>query len=283
MSTHPGLSPSLWKFSEERMLMLNGHRLKASTADADGYYDVALAALGVPTRAGIFYNVEPIMHCLQDRSSRFNLMLREGYLYGHRDHPIIRSKDQLDLLTDIRHEFASHHFKSVYSGPIIPAQEWNGPADAYIIAGKIKPIGSYKNDLIENLEDPNINTTFSLRSLCREWQDRNSGVTYRDVRILVTFDWVTAPGFEHAATRYLPGNESFSMEISPEEFIAHCQKKGTGLESYTDTELRKVFNMTDIYSGDQTYRQASSKHILIDGFGDRQSLVHKLMQLKKHC
>lgn len=272
MSTANNSAPAVWKFSIEIQPVIDGYNLKASRPDAQGYFPVNVAALGIPTRAEMVYNVPPFLKCMQDPDTRFNIMLREGYLYGHADHPKVIDKKDLPLLMDIDHQKASHHFRSVYAGNILP----NG---AHLICADVKPWGPYKQELTENLLDPNMNTSFSVRSLCKEYLDRVDGKIHRDVQILITFDWVTGPGFANACTRYTPnvGTESFSIDVTPEDFFT---PQGVACEGYSTTELMKAFGITTIPmgTGRANYFRGRGYRHFIDSTGTRRSLVHHFLK-----
>lgn len=274
MAVPTNTGPATWKFIVEIAPTIGGHTLKASKPDADGYFDVVLAAIGVPTRSGLIYEPEPFLECMQSMQSKFNIMLRDGQLYGHCDHPEVRGKEDIPKLLDVRMEKASHHIRSVFAGPVLD----NG---ARLICGKIKPFGPYKQELTENLLDPNMNTAFSLRSLCKEWVDNRDGRVHRAVKVLVTFDWVGAGGYEQAATRYAPSMESLAISVNAQDFMGGAT--GIAMENIGySNEIAAAFGISKLELANELgmYQRGIGSRTFMDDSGTKRSLVHQMLLSK---
>jgi len=262
-------------FVVETMDTMDGKKLKALKPDADGYYkDVPLMVLGVPTLNDFFYNPEPTIKCITDPTSRFNMMLKAGSLYGECDHPPVRTKEDLTRLMEIHKKTESHHFRKVHTATEALA---NG---GVLIMGDLKPSGPYGPYLKESLENPHENTSFSVRSLCQETVNPSTGQRIRDIQILVTFDYVHSGGFKEASKRYSPATES--LELNPEDFPICNTAAGMESSIISDTEFVQLFGTKHI----RITRSATpidAKYIpghktFIGEDGNRHSLHHALLR-----
>jgi hypothetical protein len=194
---------------------------------------------------------------MRDPDSRFNICLRDGNLFGEWGHPVIRDQKDMDRLLQIDEKYISHVFNRIWvdDKPIM----LHG-IEGFPIRAVIKPCGPYGDVLEKSLRDPQINTSFSIRSLCTPATGPKREYEYRQVQIVVTFDAVHAPGFEMATKRYnVPGNESFgigrsnsSMRDSDTEVsratLENAVKSHAGMESnmmLTDIDIRRIYDDKD--------------------------------------
>lgn len=261
------MQPS-WKFVVESMPIMDGRELKGLVPDADGYYhDIPLMGLGTSARSGIYYNPTPIIKAITTPQSAFHMKLTEGSLFGCINHPPTLKKEDIPLLLEIDQKEVSHHFKKIYSATT--------GSDTGLILGCLRPWGPYGAYLETSLRDPHVNTSFSVRSLCKQYVDPNTRKMCRDIEILVTFDWVNAPGYKEASKRYVPAQESYSIDIIPEEFIAAVEV--CGCESIKDSDLMRVFGMSQIEIGNIRGEYRSGKKTFLGEDGNRHSLVHALL------
>lgn len=255
-------------FIVETLAVLDGKKLKSLTPDKDGYYDVPITVLGAPTRRNVIYRPESVLSQITDNKSAFNMILRHGNLYGEYGHPITKDVERTATVDE---KCVSHHFKAIYLGEDLKNQ-------GQLIMGKVKPHGPYGQYVKENFEDGNMNTAFSLRTLCSRSFDRN-GMEIRDVKMLVTFDYVGCPGYEKAAKRYAPGNESFTQEIevTPRDFY---RPDGTiAMESFTDERIIELFGGSSVKINERVVglHYPGEKSILAND-GMKRSLMHSMLQ-----
>jgi hypothetical protein len=270
MMTQPN---SKFYFVVESMEVADGRKLRAMTPDEDGYYhNVPLMMLGVPTLNGTLYDSKCIVDCITNPSSRFNIMLTSGTLYGEYDHPEFRGKEDIPRLLNIRRQFESHHIKKVSTV--------NTNEGHTLIVGSIKPTGPYGKYLDEDFRDPNRNTAFSVRSLCEEQRDPKSGSVIRKIRILVTFDAVSSPGFKQASKRYTPAVEK--LELSPEDFPTYVDGVGNESSIITDKEFNSLFGAKAIriikYKQDITGDVLAGRLYYMDAYGEKRSILHSLLK-----
>ena len=263
-------------FVVETATIMDNARLRALEPNKDGYYTVPLMVMGAKTLNGIHYRIDPIQRCITDPTSRFNIMLTDGKLYGEYDHPPVVDKKDIPRLLEIYQKCKSHHIRKVWSHPT-PLS--NG---GILLMGEIKPDGPWGQYLEDNLRDPNMNTSFSIRSLCEEHRDVRTREIYRDVQILVTFDNIGAGGFKEACKRMSPANES--LVVGPEDFIGSANDLKTAMESFTitDREFINLFGAKTIRIASQSmdvtglYHPGSKSFIGDDG--NKHSLVHQLLR-----
>lgn len=206
--------------------------------DADGYYmDVPVAVLGTVSQNQTYYDVGAFAEQLTSPKTFIHKVLTRGKLYGEWGHPKIlgmSNQEAVDRLSYIDEDKHSHHIKAINTGEVLSD-------GGRLVLATLKPTGPYKQSLQDNLEDPVMNTSFSLRAITTAEQKGN--VSYRVMRKLVTFDAVGAGGYDEASKAYSPALESFDVTITPTGRVMLTQ---VSLESYTDTELSEIFGTDDI-------------------------------------
>ena len=242
--------PNSLKFSCATLPSANGYAIKGLTPDENGCYDVVLGCVGAPTRANVIYEPESLVGCMKDPESRFNICLRDGNLFGEWGHPVIKDRKDMDRLMQIDEHYISHVFTKIWidEKPITIKG-----VEGYPIRAKVKPCGPYGEVLEKSLRDPNINTAFSIRSLCFPSSGPRRDCEYRKVQVVVTFDAVNAPGFEMATKRYnTPGMESFEMQVNREE-LSRGIIAIKGMEScmITEQDLHRIFNEKEYKLNDE--------------------------------
>ena len=265
-------------FSVE-VLEYDDHRhLGVPKADEYGYYTLPIGALNARSRNQCYYDTKSIYDQIMQPTSPFNMMITQGHLYGEYGHP---EKDApIDRIEEISEKSRSHHIRKVYCGE----ERQDGSIPIY---GVIKPCGPYGHMLEESIQNKWENTAFSLRSLMKYTWDAKRNAQYRTIVRLVTFDYVGAPGFLQASKRYAPGNESFTREISIDEFFNENGSRVTNstgsvaFESFSNEELAKLFNIKNISLGSIR----NGKYLLgtgtyINSKGEYRSLLHDLLLRK---
>lgn len=228
----------------EAMIIGNkGRSLKALTPDESGYFrKFPLMALGIPTRNHTYYDVPSLMRQINDPSTAFNKRLTGSQLYGECGHPYIVGLPQelaLARLAHIEEKNWSHQFGGIYTDD----KQLEGGGK--LLLGDIKPTGAtYGAALDQNLRDPTLNTGFSLRAITDARLTK--GVSWRNFKNLITFDWVGAGGFEQAS-KLFASTESFSafdINVVPLKNVAIFEQ--ISIECFTDTELNEYFGASKI-------------------------------------
>lgn len=226
-------------FSISTEMEMEGRQLKAVKPNKDGIYEgIPLAVLGCKSRNNVTYETDSVISCLTDGSGRFASNVATGDMEGEWGHPFLHGDATLDRLLYIDRTRLSHYFTKVYG---------KKTDDGLImIYGDVKPFGPYGQYLKESFEDPNRNTSFSLRSAAVKTGVSN-GVTNKKMLALITFDAVDGPGFLKASKRFRDpdvATESLGLDLDPyrgydveipvdREKFMHAQEslKTAGLES----------------------------------------------------
>lgn len=208
--------------------MEDGGALRAVTPDETGIYrNVPVMVLGEYSRNGDWYDPEAAKKAMTNPKTRFACNIHDGNQEGEWGHPF--DKDNLKRMVYIDRTRTSHfisglRFKPTDKGRIV----------VYADIGPFKPYGDC---LKESFENPNRNTSFSLRALS---QKINNDPHKRAIRIMVTFDAVDGPGFRQASKRYI---DSSTEDFSINEFMEAMNSEANlfSTESITDQEIQDIF------------------------------------------
>lgn len=192
--------------------------------DENGYYNVILGGLNIFNEHGLFYMDEGVKALVKDDSTTFFRRLTRGYLKGEVNHPKWEpgmSKDQYMARCQlIDKDRVSHHIRElIFEETDIDVGGPNGKK-VILIRGWVKPSGPRGDELKKDLDDPEINVPFSIRSFTVD--DYSTKPITKVIKQLITFDWVDEPGIQRAnkfstlagGSPLSSGNESFaSMDI----------------------------------------------------------------------
>lgn len=234
-------------FRVETLFTKNGGRVGRIKPDANGIYTgLPMMVLGQVTQQNTYYDPQSIMNQITNPESRFNMVYSQGKAYGEYGHPSfynLDKDDKIQRLVTVDEKNVSHVFTSLYTD--------NPSADGTVVlrAG-LKPTGPMGNIFKESLDDPVVNTAFSLRAYVNT-DMRPNGLKYRTVRSLTTFDTVGASGYATTDKANALGLESFSGDTF-HEFEINILKDGNllidqiALESYTDTDLNEIFGVSNV-------------------------------------
>ena len=262
------LPPNL-HFSCSALTTNHGHEIHAAKPDENGAYDVVVGAVGCPTRKNVIYDTASLVEAMSDTSGRFNICLQDGNLAGEYGHPVIKTKDDINRLLNIDESKISHYFTKIWIDNEHPVTV--GGMRGLLIRAKVKPTGPYGEILRKQLEDPNHNTSFSIRSLCLPMNGSNPKYEYRQVQVVVTFDAVHAPGFEVASKRYVPANESWSDFTVSQYDLEQCLDKAVGMESaimLNHHDIDRIRKPTQVLKcNDEIYQGTDGKLTLLDSQG----------------
>ena len=250
----------------------DGRELKALRPDEYGYYDLPMMVLNSATYSDVIYDAKSMIDIIRDTTSRFNILLTDGKLYGERGHPYGSEDDVKRACSLVEKEF-SHHFRSVYTVPF--------GGDKVLIRAKIKPCEPWGRALEESLANPFENTSFSVRAICNQVADP-SGKLRRYAKYLTTFDSVFGGGFKEACKRYAYDgvameNFSYTKKLNIEDFYKPSTVVST--ESFTDADILKLFDATKVViSSRRTVIRLPNSETVIDEKGNKRSLIHSIFK-----
>lgn len=168
--------------------------------DEQGWYKVNLGAINAFNAHGAFYLQDGVNELLHNPESRLAQKLANGYLIGEMEHPKIShhmsNEEVFMAVSHINRENQSHHIKKIeiVDTGISPGKGF--PGTILQLVGWVKPCGPKGQYLKECLDDPEMNTAFSVRALTSV--GRVGMTEVRKIESIITFDWVTEPGIPSA-------------------------------------------------------------------------------------
>lgn len=206
--------------------------------DVDGYYTVILGAFDFPNSAGDIYPWASAQK-LFDASGALIRRITTGQQRGEYGHPKptpgMTNAQFITRICTIEETLVSHHIKEVW----IDKETIKGPNGRMVVAvmGKVKPCGPMGESLRAQLENPNENVAFSVRSLTRDV--RVAGQKFKHMTTLVTWDYVNEPGISMANKYASPALESIGHEqaLMESDFKAAAEQQevsGVSMESGLD-------------------------------------------------
>lgn len=168
--------------------------------DVDGYYEMVVGGLNIFNSAGQYYTYQGAKE-LFENSSQFQRRVSRGALRGEVGHPSklpgMSMDDYINRIMEIRENNVCVHFKEIYLDFDRMKTQDGKPAVA--IMGKLAPSGPHGDALRKSLENPNENVCFSIRAFTKDYYER--GVACRDLKNIITFDYVNEPGI-HIANKF---------------------------------------------------------------------------------
>lgn len=257
-------------FCVDTLVVRERRKLGVPRADEGGYYEMPLAALGIPTRNRTYYDINAFVSQITSSDTGINKMLTDGNLYGEYGHPdvmLLNHEQMLSRLLQIDEKNVSHHIKGIATGDKL---EEGGK----LVIGKVKPTGPYGKHLQDNINDPCMNTAFSLRSIAASHDAGN--LIHREIKKLVTFDAVNAGGYAEASKRFSPSTESFEIKQLDNGML---QLTEAALECMTNTEINEIIGSRHVMVGKQRMTIINGQRTFIDENGNKKSISHELMRL----
>lgn len=231
--------------------------------DAQGWYKVNLGAINAFNEHGAFYLQDGVRELLYNPESRLAQKLENGYLIGEMEHPKIPptlSKEEAFMFVSYpNRDRQSHHIKSIeiVDTGVAPGKGFSGTI--LQLVGWVKPSGPFGKFLQESLDDPEINTAFSIRSLTKN--GRVGATEVRKIQSIITFDWVTEPGIRTA-------NKFDTARVATEGYSQPLSSVELPYE-YTDVEIASI---------EQTYLKS---HPGISTESDVMSIFNDIRQVNK--
>ncbi len=187
--------------------------------DDKGYFYVTLGALNCFNSAGEFYTIKGVEDLFHNKSSVLMRRLKAGYLKGEVGHP----KFQIGMTRNvfyarnmrIEETNTSHHVRDIVLEETTVDSGLGDGSKLILVKGWVKPSGVHGDALLKDLENPDVNVAFSVRSFTKNTVI--NGVTIKQIVQLITWDWVTEPGIKDANKWKVLGIESrdvMSMDIT---------------------------------------------------------------------
>ncbi|QVD49081.1 hypothetical protein LUCX_11 [Xanthomonas phage vB_XciM_LucasX] len=233
--------------------------------DADGYYTVVLGALDVYNSSGAFYPEAPARHLFQQSASLMR-RIASGNLRGEYGHPRMQpgqTPDEfVDRVRDIYEPNVCMHIRKVtvdYTSFRTP----DGKPQITII-GEVRPSGPRGPALKEQFENRFEDVCFSIRSLTQD--EIRYGRRNKNLKLIVTWDYVNEPGLAAAHKWNAPGLESHSdksddeIQLLPgflQQMIQSRPHSAVAMESSGGVSLESLAEALE--TNDQVKRPASAR------------------------
>lgn len=235
------------QFRAETMFVGKNNRVGRIRPDENGIYKgLPMMVLGQTTQQDTYYDPNSIMDQVTNPKSRFNMIYKQQKAYGEYGHPSffgMSDNEKLQRLTMIDERNISHVFTGIYTDP--------ASADGTVVLrSDLKPTGPMGQVFKDSLDDPIINTAFSLRAYVNT-DVRPNGIKYRTVRSLTTWDTVGPSGYATTDKANAIGLESFASE-NFHDFEIHVMEDGNllidqiALETFSNTDLNEIFGTSDV-------------------------------------
>jgi len=205
--------------------------------DDQGYYTICVGALNVFNSAGQYYPYEPAKE-LFTGSSQLMRRIKRGALRGEYGHPKMvpgmTYEQFVNRVLSIYEENVCCHFKEIWLDFDNVKDEKGNKVIA--ILAKIQPGGPMGHVLQAQLDNPNENVCFSIRSFTDD--SKVGGYVQRVLKTIVTWDYVNEPGIAVAEKFKSPALENFTDPISRgivERAISSTEQAANGLAMATES------------------------------------------------
>jgi hypothetical protein len=173
---------------------------KVLEQDANGYYRVTLGALNAFNASGDFYLEDGIKDLIENESNSLARRLKAGYLKGEAGHPVyepgMTKAEFFSRNLRIHQPLVSHHIREIILTPTNEPSGLPGRGNTVLIEGWVKPSGIHGDALKKDLDNPECNVAFSIRSFTQDVMI--GGVNVKKLAQIVTWDWVVEPGIQRA-------------------------------------------------------------------------------------
>lgn len=177
--------------------------------DAQGYYTQPIGGLNAINSRGEYYELKQAEDLFRNRSGSFMRRVQRGALRGEVGHPRfvpgMKEDEFLARLLDIDEKNVCVFFKDIWL-----EEGHRNPDGSPMVAimARLKPSGAKGEFLQQQLDDPDQNVCFSIRSFTEN--SYRGGRVSKILRQVITFDYVNEPGIALAEKFNSPAIESLS-------------------------------------------------------------------------
>lgn len=222
--------------------------------DANGYYEVVLGAFNVHNSGGAWYPLEPVKNLLLSSS---NLMRRvkDRALrseYGHPRKDSMTPAEFLARVMDIREQCTCNHIMKIELDEERVADKESGKKIAAIV-GMIYPSGPYGEVLDRQFKNPEESVSYSIRSITNDRFD-STGTLIKEIKEIVTWDYVNEPGISYAKKGFSPALESHQSRTDM-DYVVFDEK--TILEARQIVKQNGISTESTDYLFDQLLQKGS--------------------------
>jgi hypothetical protein len=203
--------------------------------DENGYYTFPVGGLDVFNSSGDFYTLKGSKRLFEE-SSLFMRRTREGLIYGEAGHPEPLPNQSFQDFARRVMRIEEKNVAVHYSDFWLDFDSMKDESGKSIIAimAKLKPEGPFGAALESSLNNPKINTCFSIRSFTDD--QYKGGTLHRSLTNIITFDHVIESGIRFARKYNAPALESLvSVPMHRKDLLqlVQDQKHMVAMESST--------------------------------------------------
>jgi len=205
--------------------VLNGTN-KAGTLrkNENGYYEMIVGALNMTNNVGEYYDYNYARKFF-DEASDLVRMSKKGVLRGEYGHPQMlpgmTDDDYVSRLLMINEKETCCHHKRIYLD-FNHFKDSNGKPIVGIMS-EISPSGPYGEPLEKQINNGHENVCFSIR--CFTMPHRKGGRVIKEMKHVVTFDYVNEPGISVATKYNSPSLENNGKKIFTEGTVKQAARK----------------------------------------------------------
>ena len=188
--------------------------------DDTGYYKILVGAFNTYNRAGIYYRIKRPKDLLENNTI-LNRRVTEGTLRSEEEHPDYTGMNNTEIINRtvfLDNKNVCAHIKAVEFVDTGKCEKgWEG-YNITLVYGWVKPRGVHGPVLKEQLDNPDENVAFSVRSLVR--QSYIGTTLVRDVIDVCTWDHVGEPGIKIATQWNAVGIEG--LQYAAQDDVGTC-------------------------------------------------------------
>lgn len=244
--------------------------------ERDGdYYKVRLGAFNIFNSKKEFYVLGDVEKILTQPDSPLWRKIKNGCLTGEADHPIVTGMTLQEIIArNARIDRAREAF-TIRDIILTKTNETCKNMDVYgsvvLVEAWIRPSGPFGDYLKQDLDDPDKNVCFSIRSMSSD--EIVKGVTIKHTKYIFTWDWVQEPGvkltnkFDALAGNILNCESlDISLELKDIENLLTSKEeenkklKDAGINNESNDDLINQLN----YINNRYYKPSSLKNIILD-------------------
>lgn len=201
----------------KKILLSRGIQTKMENANkqvkknADGSFDIVVGAVNHFNSVGEFYTAEGVKEKFFKDNSYLMERCRGGYLRIESEHPVYTTRMTQEEWFQRLYSFDKLRTAGVINElwlEELDITEDGTDMKIILIWARVMPLTDRELGIAlqKDLENPNINTAFSIRSIIvKELVNLNTVCKIQDI---ITFDWVSSPGIKKANAFYTAGMES---------------------------------------------------------------------------
>lgn len=257
----------------------NDKKVNPIKPDKDGVYrNLPAFVIGKGSRSTDYDN-DSLYRSVADANSVFKLRIKEGNCEGEWGHPFLTgtAEEQIRRLFHIERTRLCQYIMGLRTTPLE-----NGDILGCVDLIPSGP-GSYGPTLAHSLENPLVNTAFSMRTFCHPPKQQSNGRFLKTVKDFITIDAEGTPGWEEASKRYRDGITVSSGMESINLHSSYCsaedvmtvikEQKVLGMES-RNQQLFDILKSDSVIIENTSYIVDVSNTSLIDLSGKQKSIFH---------